>query len=86
MGTTGWMMGAQSNSYAGTYTYFSFPTDNKLYFGSCMAYNIHVTTGSMQFFVNIYPNVLMTINNLDTPVTKTSSQTMRITYTLTKEE
>ena len=86
MGTTGWMMGAQSTSYVGTYTYFSFPTDNRLYFGSCMPHNIHTTTGSMQFFVSVYPNVLMTINNLDTPVTKTPSQTMRITYTITKEE
>ena len=86
LGTTGWMMGSQTNSYTGTYKYFSFPTDNKLYFGSCMPNNIQVTTGSMQFFVSVYPNVLMTINNLDTPVTKTPSQTMRITYTITKEE
>lgn len=30
------------------------------------------------------PLILATINNLDTPVTKTAAQTMKITYTLTK--
>ena len=30
------------------------------------------------------PLILSTINNLDTPVTKTAAQTMKITYTLTK--
>ena len=32
------------------------------------------------------PFILTTKNNLDTPVTKTASQTMKITYTLTESE
>ena len=37
-----------------------------------------------QFVIN--PFILTTKNNLDTPVTKTASQTMKITYTLTESE
>lgn len=44
-------------------------------------------TGSMgNLSGGIYKNplILSTINNLDTPVTKTAAQTMKITYTLFK--
>ena len=40
-----------------------------------------MTNGS-QIFKN--PLILATVNNLETPVTKTAAQTMKITYTLTK--
>lgn len=42
--------------------------------------------GAMTDNSHIYKNplILATINNLDTPVTKTATQTMKITYTLTK--
>lgn len=63
-----------------------FPTDNPLYIGHLKTYYISTAYTSGTFNILFVPNVLMTINNLDTPVTKTSSQTMRITYTLTKEE
>ena len=36
------------------------------------------------FFICKNPLILATINNLDTPVTKTAAQTMKITYTLSK--
>lgn len=39
-------------------------------------------TNGTQIFKN--PLILSTINNLDTPVTKTAAQTMKITYTLSK--
>lgn len=64
----------------------AFPTDNPLYFGWCNLNNFSSSKTSDNFMIGSFPNVLMTINNLETPVTKTSSQTMRITYTLTKEE
>jgi hypothetical protein len=33
----------------------------------------------------IEPTLLVTINNLETPVQKTSAQTMKVTYVLTQE-
>lgn len=63
-----------------------FPTDNPLYFGFSQVLNLGSGKSNDYFIVCTTPNVLMTINNLDTPVTKTPSQTMRITYTITKEE
>ena len=38
------------------------------------------------FALGIFPNLLMTINNLDTPVTKTNSETMKVIYTITQAE
>lgn len=55
------------------------PTDNSLYFGIAQNNEIDMN-------VCPYPNMLMTINNLGVPVTKTSAQTMRITYTLSKAD
>lgn len=55
------------------------PTDNPLFFGVVLNNEIDLT-------VVPFTNMLMTINNLGVPVTKTSAQTMRITYTLTKAD
>lgn len=64
----------------------SFPTDNPLYFGLTYVSRIGTDAKAFNSAIAFVPNVLMTINNLETPVTKTPSQTMRITYTITKEE
>ena len=40
----------------------------------------------MNYRLMMNPFVLTTKNNLDSPVTKTSSQTMKITYTLKESE
>ena len=40
----------------------------------------------LEYCLLMNPFVLTTKNNLDTPVTKTASQTMKITYTLTESE
>lgn len=72
----------------GSLTYSSstrpFSCDNPLY---------HVvenrgsnTLGDSKIFVSVVPNVLMTINNLSSPVEKTPAQTMRIIYKITKAE
>ena len=48
---------------------------------------IWVKTGQKLTYVNtVNPFILTTKNNLDSPVTKTSSQTMKITYTLSEKE
>ena len=44
------------------------------------------TSGISRIFVSVVPNVLMTINNLSSPVEKTPAQTMRIIYKITKAE
>lgn len=66
--------------------YQTFPTDNPLYYGYLNTSKIDISHTSKVFHICFFPNVLMTINNLSTPVTKTSSQTMRVTYTISKEE
>lgn len=43
-------------------------------------------TNDTSFHISYDPRVLMTINNLQSPVTKTSAQTMRVTYVITYEE
>lgn len=45
-------------------------------------YHYGYTQGAIGMYKN--PLILSTINNLDTPVTKTAAQTMKITYTLSK--
>lgn len=48
---------------------------------------IFAGTGSnLQYFPTINPFILTTKNNLDSPVVKTASQTMKITYTLSEVE
>lgn len=48
---------------------------------------IYMTSGHrLTYMQAVNPFVLTTKNNLDSPVTKTSSQTMKITYTLTESE
>lgn len=61
-----------------------FPVDNELYYAA------DTRKGTGTYISNSYivcgmPNALMTINNLASPVEKLPSQTMRITYKLTKE-
>ena len=43
------------------------------------------TSSGIRVGCEIAPNYLATINNLRVPITKTSAQTMKITYTLTEE-
>lgn len=86
LNTPHWGMSANNTSTASSDNGRIFPTDNPLYIGHFKTGGISNETSSGVFSIIFVPNVLMTINNLDTPVTKTSSQTMRITYTITKEE
>lgn len=88
LGTPYWGVGASntSNTSSSSIAEGVFPTDNPLYFGNYSCTDMKTPSQERNFRLFVFPNVLMTINNLDTPVTKTSSQTMRITYTLTKEE
>lgn len=51
-------------------------------FGSDVA---QICTGPyLKYYVNVNPFILTTKNNLDSPVIKTASQTMKITYTLSE--
>lgn len=54
----------------------NIPLDNKVTWGKTGTY--------MGLGITVCPFVLTTKNNLDAPVTKTASQTMKITYTLTE--
>lgn len=67
------------------------------YFSSIYAYNVSISKNgaaphkdnpfykiSNENCFTMIPYVLMTINNLSTPITKTSAQTMKITYTITE--
>lgn len=67
----------------------SFPTDHKLYYGvenKPPTYSSpSLATSETLCYLAVNPNVLMTINNLSSPVEKTPAQTMRITYKLTRE-
>lgn len=69
-------------------TYFRhFPTDNDLYFGSTYTYKPGSWSDShntQYIYLSSFPNVLMTINNLDSTVRKTADKTMKVTYTITK--
>lgn len=49
---------------------------NKTVYARCFSY--------LQYGLMVNPFILTTKNNLDSPVTKTSSQTMKITYTLSE--
>lgn len=62
----------------------TFPVDDGLYYAAEVKRNQGSNTSSY-YIVCGMPNALMTINNLATPVEKLPSQTMRITYKLTKE-
>lgn len=41
------------------------------------------STYYLKFHINTLQDIMLTINNLDSPVTKTENETMKITYTLT---
>lgn len=62
----------------------AFPTDNDLYFG-CFTLGSGGYSESYSGQIHVYPNMLMTINNLLTPVEKTPAQSMRVIYKITKE-
>ena len=47
---------------------------------------VTITDANLSYDLLMNPFVVCTKNNLDTPVTKTASQTMKITYTLTESE
>ena len=71
--TTGLLKKTNANEM----TYRSnIPLDNKVTWGKTGTY--------MGLAISVCPFVLTTKNNLDAPVTKTASQTMKITYTLTE--
>ena len=86
LGTPWWGMVASYIASSGSDTERAFPSDNPLYYGTNSMQNIHTSSSTRIFKVHMVPNMLMTINNLDTPIIKTPSQTMRLTYTITKEE
>lgn len=71
--TTGLMK--KTNAKEMTYR-SNIPLDNKVTWGKTGTY--------MGLAITVCPFVLTTKNNLDAPVTKTASQTMKITYTLTE--
>lgn len=66
-------MNISSDIYAMS-VYNNFDVGNHAVFGTTYEY--------MQFYHVFNPFILCTKNNLDIPVTKTASQTMKITYTL----
>ena len=48
-------------------------------------YKAQNSSGGYYYFPVIMRNFLSTINNLATPITKISEQTMKITYTITQK-
>lgn len=66
--------------------------ENLNLFKGCTSYTIYqkTTSGTAIYYMLLYSfinwNALMTINNLEAPVTKTADMTMRITYTITEVE
>ena len=53
----------------------------------CMlCYDATSSGSSSGFTITMSPNLLMTINNLEAPVTKTNSETMKVIYTITQAE
>lgn len=53
----------------------------------CMPYFESISsTCNSGFTITMLPNLLMTINNLEAPVTKTNSETMKVIYTITQAE
>jgi hypothetical protein len=69
-----------SNSYSSSDGY---PAEY-IYNGKLMSVSPHSYVGGRKAFIN--PMYLTTINNLETPVVKTSDKTMKITYTITQTE
>ena len=69
--------------YAGNENYLKY-TPGQLY-NPVFIPHIRDTSSGIMVGCEIAPNYLATINNLKVPITKTSAQTMKITYTLTEE-
>lgn len=94
-GSSGALMPDRSLIYTGTAWIYDRVNDTILpcnASGGFMHYNDsldalgyhYMNYGETTYGIYKNPLILATINNLDTPVTKTAAQTMKITYTLTK--
>lgn len=69
-----------------TYTFIASSDSARHFLNPENNFAIDLTyTGYYYWYITIFANYLATINNLDTPVTKTSEQSMKITYTITEE-
>ena len=66
--------------------YYLRYTPGQLYNPVFIPHTVDTSSGTrIMIGCEIAPNYLATINNLKVPITKTSAQTMKITYTLTEE-
>ena len=57
---------------------------NLLVFDNGIVFELYYSASTYQINIGSTFDYLATINNLDTPIEKTSAQTMKITYTLTE--
>ena len=74
-----------SQSYSNNYIYIPFPDKKGVYL--LVSYSTSSSDNRpCDLYVMKDPRYLATINNLSEPVVKTSSKTMKVTYTLTFEE
>lgn len=74
----------QGTGSAGNYGSGAIPTDNPLIWLAFYKQN-GTSAGNVNNYMIWNPLGLVTINNLDEPVTKTADMTMRITYTVTQK-
>jgi len=76
-----WLDGNAYNSY-----YYAYSGTNMLPVHSWGPYTLFANSNSSYqgLLLHVRTPYLATINNLTTPVTKTSAQTMKITYTITE--
>ena len=71
--------------YMGGGEYYLRHTPGQLYNPVFIPHTLDTSSGTrIMIGCEIAPNYLATINNLKAPITKTSAQTMKITYTLTE--
>ena len=59
-------------------------TSNIIVYDNGIALDCKALSNSTQIELGVTLAYLATINNLDTPIEKTSAQTMKITYTITE--
>lgn len=79
-GANGWTFGYTYNGSGYQYQVIF----SRVYKNYIMAF---ITSNDSKYLItSVLPQYLVTINNLSEPITKTSDQTMRITYTLTEAE
>ena len=76
------MITATLHEHYNTDSVYQFPYLN----GNCLFSIGAKTTAGTEIYIStiIPPHVMTTKNNLDTAVTKTSGQTMKVTYVLTE--